>query len=211
LSTSFFDLSFKKFPATPSNNNSVKWTQPDLDFSIFAKDQKHHATFQNITPLPLFHKLADEAETYFSDNNNTVENPKRRSFYFYSYFRAFLRAAAENDEINNLNEHQAINKITTKPVNTHFLARVITYFYILKQPMISIPEILEAYKTTIYPQAQKILQEKFKIKFQSFKKLKDDLFFNPKPSKDNNKAKEKLSYAETLQQETTTTHSHNPF
>ena len=76
----------------------------------------------NTTPLPLFHKLANEAETYFSDNNNTVENPKRRSFYFYSYFRAFLRAAAENDGINDLNEHQAINKITTKPINTHFLA-----------------------------------------------------------------------------------------
>ena len=142
---------------------------------------------------------------------NNIKNSKCHGFYFYFYFHAFLRAVAKNDEISNLNEHQAINKITTKLVNTHFLARVITYFHILKQPMISMPEILETYKTTIYPQAQKILQEKFKIKFQFFKQFKDDLFFNPKPVKNTNKTKEKLSYAETLQQKTPTTHSHNPF
>ena len=159
----------------------------------------------------MLHKLADEAENYFSNTNNTVEDPKRCGFYFYSYFHAFLRAAAENDEISNINEHQAIDKITAKPVNTHFLARVITYFHILKQPTISIPEILETYKTTIYPQAQKILQEKFKIKFQFLKQFKDDLFFNPKPIKGKNNSTEKLSYAETLQQKTTITHSHNPF
>ena len=105
-------------------------------------------------------------------NLNSVEtNPKHRTYYFYCFFKAFLQVAAENDSISDLSEYEAIKKVTEKPINTHFLARILTYYNISHQNLISIPEILAKYKSTFYPQAQQIIHEKFKISFKKPNKI----------------------------------------
>ena len=103
-------------------------------------------------------------------------------YYFYSYFNAYLKAAAINDQIDNLHLEQAIDKITSKPIDAHFLARVITYFYILKSSdKLSMSYIRKAYKERFYPEAEKTLLSKFKIQFKA-PKINTD-FFKPKPNK----------------------------
>jgi hypothetical protein len=152
---------------------------PNLDFTIFEKNKSHIASFQIPTPIPLLQKLANDAETQYTTLNNTETNPKCKTYYFYCYFKAFLIAAAKNDEIYDLSQSEAIKKITQTPVEIHFLARIITFFNINNQTLISLPEIQDKYKSTFYPQAQQIIYEKFKIIFKKPNKLDTSLLFNP--------------------------------
>src|SRR6185295_3082596 len=92
----------------------------------------------------------------------------RENYYFYTYFNAYLKAAAINNQIDNLHLHQAIDKIASKPINTHYLARVITYFYIFKSlDKLSISYIRKAYKERFYLEAEKTLLSKFKVEFKA--------------------------------------------
>ena len=87
-------------------------------------------------------------------NLNSVEtNSKYWIYYFYCFFKTFLKAAAENDGIYELSENDAIKKVIEKPINIYFLAWILTYFNISYQNLISLPKIYTKYKSTFYSQA----------------------------------------------------------
>src|SRR6185436_3243681 len=194
LSSNFFEESFKHFPAPtnsdPSSPPKPKWLHPILNTSIFRHDNEFSATFQKPTPVTYLRQLVAKTEIDFLElnklNKSDDHDITRESYYFYSYFKAYLKAAAINDQIDNLHLEQAIDKITSKPIDTHFLARVITYFYILKSSdKLSMSYIRKAYKECFYPEAEKTLLSKFKIQFKA-PKINTD-FFKPKPNKTNEK------------------------
>jgi hypothetical protein len=185
VSTYFFHQSFTYSPAIASdtdtpNTTKIKWTHPELDFTIFQKGKTHTATFKKATPTDLFKELAEVAETKFVEINKVVTNKKRYTFFFYQYFKAFLEAAALNDEITNLSLDQATRKIITKSTDIHFLARIISYFDIIQQPKISVLEIRKNYKISYYPQAEKLFILKYN--FQTPPAIKEDIFFKPQPT-----------------------------
>ena len=115
--------------------------------------------------------------------NKTEHNIHRQTYYFNEYFKAFLQAAAENDEIFNLSYDQAIKKITNQITDIHFLAKVIIYFKILKQSStnISISFIRKKYNEDYYPQAESLIIKKFK--YITPNKINDLDLFNPITSK----------------------------
>ena len=165
LSSLFFTDSFDHFPAPINTQPKPKWTHPTLDFSIFNKDQPKAATFNKPTPITFLRQLASNTEKEFTELNNTETNQGRESYYFYSFFKAYLNTAASNDQINNYHPHQIIEKITSKPISTEYLARVLTYFHILKNDKLPISLIREAYNKKFYLEAQQILHSKFNVKF----------------------------------------------
>jgi hypothetical protein len=111
--------------------------------------------------------------------NKTDHNINRQTYYFYEYFKAFLQAAAQNDEIFNLSYDQAIKKATTQITDIHFLARIITYFEILKQSgtNLSISFIQKKYNEDYYPQAESLIIKEFK--YITPKKINDFDLFKP--------------------------------
>src|ERR1043165_1897082 len=147
--------------------------------------------------------LAAKTEIEFLELNNLDKTEDtdltRESYYFYTYFNAYLKAAAINDQINNLHLHQTINKIASKPIDTHYLARVITYFYILKSlDKLSISYIRKAYKERFYPEAEKTLLSKFKVEFKA-PKINTNLF-KPKPNLITTKSTTKVSDTNQLEE-----------
>src|SRR6185436_16474917 len=127
-----------------------KWIHSMLDFSIFDKDQSNTATFNKSTSITFLRQLATKTEKEFIKVNKTETNQAQESYYFYSFFKTYLSAAATNNQINNYHPHQIINKITSKP-------RVLTYFHILKNNQLPILLIRESYNKRFYPEAQQIL------------------------------------------------------
>src|SRR6185437_6401336 len=95
--------------------------------------------------------------------NNTKTKNKRKAYYFYKYFKAYLTAATKNNEIIHLNKDQAIQKLTSTPINTYYLARAITYYFIIKQEKFTYSQILQYYKLNAFPEAEKIIKDKFQI------------------------------------------------
>ena len=73
---------------------------------------------------------------------------------------------------------EAKEKLTLQPIDTHYLAKVITYYSINQKSTITITEILKQYKTTFYPEAEKYLNKKFNIKFNNLIQLEETLLFN---------------------------------
>jgi hypothetical protein len=171
LNNYYFKTSFTHFPTS-------KWIDIPINLSLFNKDQPKQASFQQPTPLQLFNTLATEHDEKLSRTNHTEPNTKRKNFLFYQIFKCFLKIAAENDEINNLTLAEAKDKLTPKPINTHHLARVIAYYSIKQTPTISIPEILDQYKTTFFPEAEQFLNNKFSIKFDNLVHLEELALFN---------------------------------
>ncbi|CAG8854120.1 12404_t:CDS:1, partial [Gigaspora margarita] len=90
----------------------------------------------------------------------------------------YLTAAAKNDEIIQLSEQQAIQKLISTPINTYYLACAITYYYIIKQEKFIYSQILQYYKSTALPKAEKIIKNKFQINFTTSQILDTTLFFN---------------------------------
>ena len=162
------------------------------------------------TPITLFHKLANSAKLEFTKQNNTETSIKRCTYYFYTYLKAFLGAAAINERISTLNYHQAIQKITSKPTNTHHLARILTYFHLLHQPKLSITQIFAEYRDKFYPQAEKIIFEKFNIQFNTTT-INNNILFNTLSSSSNKNTSTKQTYADKLNSNINSTTSHNPF
>jgi hypothetical protein len=183
ISNIVFKQSFKHFPAPKEamdiddDNNKPKPTQPNLDFTIFQIGQLNQASFNTPTPIPLLNELATKAEQEYISLNQSELNHKRRTYFFYCYFKAFLQAAAQNDEIADLNQHDAIKKIAQNSTDIHFLARIITYYNISHQTHISLPQIRSKYKTTFYPQAQQLIFDIQKISFKQPKDINHTLFF----------------------------------
>jgi hypothetical protein len=183
-----------------------------MDFTIFEKDNKYAATFQNPTPTDVLHKLATEAELQTTKLNNVETNSKRQGYFFYCFYKAYLQAAAANDNISNLKLDEAIQLITTDPVNTHFLARVLTYYHIKENEKITLSNIRQIYNNIFYPQADKILATKFNINFTSPTSINILTLFNettPIPSSKTNQNTK--SYAESLSTHIPSSSSFNPF
>ena len=81
----------------------------------------------------------------------------------------------QNYKINLLNKEEAIKTLTEQLIDTHFLARVITYYDTILNNTPTYKTITEFYKTTAIPKAERILKEKFNINFKQVEIL-DSLF-----------------------------------
>src|SRR5690242_17936557 len=112
--------------------------------------------------------------------NNTKTNPRRRGFLFYQYLANYYRIAAQNHNILNKTKTEAIKFLTKSPIDIDYLARVITYYDLIKDQRISLNQIIKHYNTTFKPEAEKYLFKKFKINFQLVK-LEDLLFLELSP------------------------------
>ena len=92
--------------------------------------------------------------------NKVTTNPKRRNYYFYLYLNLYQQTAAQNHHIDKLEKQQAIDLLTTKPISTEFLARVLTFYNSLGKSLTYL-QTNTYYKETAYLEANKILQTKF--------------------------------------------------
>jgi len=125
LLKSIFQKSYIDFP---KQENEI-WQQPKLDSSLFYKNSKHEASFDKQIPTTLLDKLASDAENSACKANNVSTNSKRRNYYFYLYLNLYQNIAAQNYNIDKLNKQQAIDFLTTKPISTEFLARILTFYH----------------------------------------------------------------------------------
>jgi hypothetical protein len=178
INSLMFKQSFEHFNAPPKNDNEtrVKWVQPTLDFSIFKQNNEYEATFATPTPTAILQELANQAEQKFTETNETPTNIKRKTFYFYTYLKAYLQNAAINNGISNLNLDQALKKAITKSSDAFFLARIISYFDTLNKNNISINEIRKNFNETHLPLAEQFITEHFK--FTTPLQVEDNLFLN---------------------------------
>ena len=74
--------------------------------------------------------------------------------FFYKYLTLYQQIAAQNHNIDNLIKSTAIDKITNELIDTDFLARVITYFDLIKDKQPSFSQIAKFYKEQAYPEAE---------------------------------------------------------
>ena len=183
LSTFFFDKSFKTFPALPKKETST--TIPiNLDFTIFNSENQYPATFKKAFPIQTLNTLAAEADQKFAKNNNLEINPKRTTYYFYSYFKAYINAAATNDNISTLKLEEALEKTISPSTNPHTLARIILYYDIQNwSTKFSISQIQQDYELKHYIEAEKFIIKHYKINIPS--SLDDSLFFSSNSSTSN--------------------------
>jgi len=107
--------------------------------------------------------------------NNVLTNPKRRSYYFYLYLNLYQNIAAQNHHIDKLDKQKAVELITSKPTSTELLARVLTFFNSLDKSL-TYPQINTYYRETAYPEANKILQDKFKMSYSIPSLIEESLF-----------------------------------
>src|SRR5205085_2314131 len=147
--------------------------------SIFYIDREHKATLKTKIPTQLLDELADQAEENVCKANNIKTNVKCRNYYFYQYLTAYHNHAAQNHKISLLDKEEGIKFLTEQLIDTHFLARIITYYDIILNNMPTYKTITEFYKTTAIPEAEKILKEKFNINFKSVE-IVDSLFLEIK-------------------------------
>ena len=159
----------------PKKDNEI-WKAPILDASIFHIDGKHEATFLNPIPTKILDTLANTAEEFTCKANSVPTNTKRRNYYFYQYLTLYHQLAAQNHNIYDFSKEKAIDFITNNIVDTNFLARIITYFDLIKNQNVNYSQIVNFYKETAYPEAEKILSNKFKLNFASPTDI-DDSFF----------------------------------
>ena len=127
-------------------------------------------------PTQVFDELATVAEDYTCIKNFVKTNPKRRGFYFYQYLAIYQNTAAENHNIHKMDKQQAIDSLTSTLIDTDFLARVITYYDCTRGKEPTFSEITKFYKETAIPEAEKILYDKFKIKYEIPISIEESLF-----------------------------------
>ena len=172
-----FKLILKQSYTTFPKKDSEIWKLPTLDFSVFEIEGKHEADFSKPIPLKLIDELADQAEDFICKQNKTTKFQKRRSYYFYQYLNAYHHTAAENHNLHNFTKEKAIEYITSKMIDTHFLARIITYFDMIKEEQSTLQQIIKHYKEEALPKAENFLFNKFNITFTEPSLLEDSLFF----------------------------------
>jgi hypothetical protein len=168
--------SYKMFPLKITEKDP--WISPKLEETIFQVGKELEADLNKPIPLKLLDQLANEAENQTCKSNSVQTNPKRRNFYFYKYLTLYHNIAIQNHGLDNLSIKEAIDKITSKLIDTHFLARILTYYDLIKNKTPSFVEITKHYKEEAFPNAEKFLLTKFKIKFQEPTNLEDSLFLN---------------------------------
>ena len=165
----------KHFPIQENENLPII----SIDSSIFHTDNKYPATFLKPIPTKTLDKLADEAEQQICKKYSTTFSKSRRNFYFYQYLQIYQDIAAENHNISDLSKKQAIDLIAKDIVPTDYLARVITYFDLFyiqdDNTKYTFSQISKHYLTSAFPEAEKILSLKFKIKFE-VPEIDDSLF-----------------------------------
>ena len=119
----------------------IKWINPTLDFSIFQENKELPVSFLIPTPTSKLQDLANQAKQKFVETNNVQTNINQKTFYFYSYLKAFFQSAAINDNITNLTLDQALRKVVLRSSDPLFLARIIFFFNISNISNISIQKI----------------------------------------------------------------------
>ena len=75
-----------------------------------------------------------------------------------------------------MDKQQAIDFLTTKLIDTDFLARVITYFDCTRGNSSNYSEIVKFYKEKALPEAETIIFNKFNIKFEIPTSIEESLF-----------------------------------
>ena len=166
-----FENSYKSFP-----KESINLDDLHIDESIFFIDGKYEATFFKPLPTKIIDQLADEAEKTYCESNSVETSKGYHNAFFYKYLSTYQQIAAQNLNIDNLTKNNAISYITEKLINTDYLARVITYFDLVKNQKPSFSQIVKFYKDQAYPEAKKLLSEKFNINFQIPESIEDSLF-----------------------------------
>ena len=156
LTTFFFKQSFNTSPI-------YKYIYPVLDFSIFSLTKTYPASFNTPIPFKILYDLANKAEKTFNNLNSTQTNPKRISFFFYTYLKAYLKAAAKNDNIINLNLKEALQKLTPTPIDTQILARTIAYYNIIYLSKPTISQLKYNLQYSYIQQAEQFIIKKFNI------------------------------------------------
>jgi hypothetical protein len=167
---------YKMFPLKETEKDP--WISPKFEETIFQAGAELEADLNKPIPLKLLDQLANEAETKTCKTNSVSTNPKRRNFYFYKYLTLYHDIAIQNHGLAGLSVKEAIDKITSKLIDTHFLARIITYYDLIKNKTPTFNEVIKFYKEEAFPNAEKFLLTKFKIKFQELLNLEDSLFLN---------------------------------
>ena len=89
----------------------------------------------------------------------------------------YHQIALKNHNIPNNSKQEAIKRATPSIIDTHFLARIITYFDCIQNQSHTFSQIIKYYKETAYSEANKILKEKFNINFQPITNL-ESLFLD---------------------------------
>ena len=152
------------------------WKEPSLKTEQFELEEKYEAIFSKPILTQLLDQLANEAEKEACEFNKVETNSKRRSFYFYQYLNSYHYEAAVNFEITDLSRDQAIEFTCTKTLNTFTLARILTYFDIIRDTTSTYPQIVKYFSEQAFPFAEKYLKEKYNINFQEPENLEDSLF-----------------------------------
>jgi hypothetical protein len=75
-----------------------------------------------------------------------------------------------------MDKQQAIDFLTTKLIDTDFLAWVITYFDCTRGNSPNYSEIVKFYKEKALPEAETIIFNKFNIKFEIPTSIEESLF-----------------------------------
>ena len=170
------DILEKSYSFYPKKESEIL-QEPQLDSSIFFIDAKHEATLKTTIPTKLLEDLAKQAEEVACKLNNITSSQNRRRVYFYKYLALYHRIALENHNIPNNSKQEAIKRATLSIIDTHFLARIITYFDCIQNQSHTFSQIIKYYKETAYSEADKILKEKFNINFQPITNL-ESLFLD---------------------------------
>ena len=176
--------SYTIFPKKTEEDQST-WKSIKLDFSIFDKDGKYKATFEQRIPTKTLDQLAAQAEKRACELNQVQHNPKspksikRKAFYFYEYMFAYHDAAANNHGIQDMTKDGAIDHLTAEhPIDIEYLARIITHYD--KVLIKTASEISKFVIETALDEAEEILKNKFNFDFKPFL-LEDALFITPSP------------------------------
>ena len=173
LNKDTFEKSYTFYP----KKESETLQEPHLDPSVFFIDAKHEATLKTTIPTKLLEDLAKQAEEAACKLNSITSSPNRRRVYFYKYLALYHQTALQNHNIPNNSKQEAINRVTNLVVDTHFLARIITYFDCIKNQTQTFSQTIKYYKEMAYPEADRIIKEKFNINFKPISDL-ESLFLD---------------------------------
>ncbi|CAG8836064.1 6108_t:CDS:2, partial [Gigaspora margarita] len=107
LSSHYFKDSFNSFLALEVTPGKA-WIFPDLETELFNPNQPNSATFSKPTPITQLRELAAKTAKKFAEENQVTETTERHTHYFYCYLKAYLKAAANNDGIKEMDCDKAL-------------------------------------------------------------------------------------------------------
>ncbi|CAG8751895.1 32423_t:CDS:2, partial [Gigaspora margarita] len=165
---------------TPEDTPGKAWTFPGLEIELFNPNQPNSATFSKPIPITQLRELATRTAKKFAEENQVTETTERHTHYFYCYLKAYLKAAANNDGIKEMDCDKALQHVINSDTNSHTLARIIAFYDIQSQFRISIKNIKEKYSTDYLPQAEEFIINYYKIAIPDAND--NALFFSPRPT-----------------------------